>query len=189
MLYDDLLLIIADSSFYICFLKDINKPHQLELIINKFMFNITEILVKEVIKKSENSAFPSQYPPIEIINSDFDFKEILRPFFSKKELDDGETEVIELVYQWYKIKRIYKFILDEREARLFVERNIVEIKEMMIGTVGFIGLCYYDFSIFNKKDSLQLLTDIENSDFHVSVTVINNIREKINNCNNNGQRY
>lgn len=40
--------IIADSSFYICFLDDINMPEMLTRLISKFDFIITPTIVKEI---------------------------------------------------------------------------------------------------------------------------------------------
>jgi predicted nucleic acid-binding protein len=177
------LLVIADTSFYVLFLKDICKPKYLKIITNNFEFNITPTLIQEVIKKTTIKNFTDQYSCITSINPNYNFNEILRPFFSTKELDDGETEVIGLVYQWYKTIPIHKFILDDGPARKFVERNLSEIKSMMIGTIGFIGDCHCNFYIIKKDEALNLLVDIKRSPFNIKDNIINVVSKRITNCN------
>ena len=105
--------------------------------------------------------------------------EALRPLFSKKQIAKGETEIIELAHQKYADKDPKKFILDDKEPRLFVFRNLPYLARLMIGTVGFVGECYYEYHILKKIEASSTVVIIGKSNFRVSVEVIKEVLSKI----------
>ena len=56
--------------------------------------------------------------------SEVKFDEILNPFFSKDEILKGETEVIAGAIFLYESNYFYRFILDDIEARKFIDNNL-----------------------------------------------------------------
>ncbi|MHC3128662.1 MAG: hypothetical protein IBV52_01110 [Candidatus Bathyarchaeota archaeon] len=168
---------LADSSFYLCFLEDIEQPEVLLRILNRFDFLITPIVYKEVSKCNNFECIQSN--PKIIMFPKKNLGEILRPFFSKKEIEKGETEVIELAYEFYADGTPKMFILDEKGPRLFVMRVLPYLVELMIGTVGFIGKCCYEYGILEKAETSVLLLVISTSNFRVSPEIISEVLTKI----------
>jgi predicted nucleic acid-binding protein len=105
--------------------------------------------------------------------------EALKPLFSEKQIQKGETEVIELAYQLFAEKNPTKFIMDDKEPRLFVTRNLPYLVRYMVGTVGFVGECYYNYHIFGKQEAYDTVVIIGASDFRVSKEVIKEVLSKI----------
>ena len=103
----------------------------------------------------------------------------MRPFFSKKEIGKGETEVIELAYEFYANGDPKMFILDDKAPRLFVTRNLPYLVELMIGTVGFVGRCFYEYEIMKKNEAEAIVLIISTSNFRVSAEVISEVIAKI----------
>jgi predicted nucleic acid-binding protein len=169
---------LADSSFYLCFLEDIKQPEVLKRILGSFKFLITPIVYDEV-SKSENFKHIGSNPRIILLPKE-NFGEVLRPFFSKKEIEKGETEVIEVAYQFYADGNPRMFILDDKEPRLFVMRNLPYLVELMIGTIGFIGRCSYEYEILEKNEASAILLVISTSTFRVEPEIISEVLAKIN---------
>ena len=131
--------IIADSSFYICFLDDIKKPEYLKHILTHFRFVIGKIVKKEIARSPMFKKIESIINTVvDNISADENFDELLKPFFSVKEIEKGEDEVIAIAYVFNILELYFYFILDDESARHFVEINFSELKDRMYGTVGFI---------------------------------------------------
>lgn len=169
--------ILADSSFFICFLDDIEQPKVLKRMLYKFDFLVTPMVYKE-ISKSINFKHVQNHPKIILVPKE-NLGESLRPFFSKKEVEKGETEVIELAYQFYSNSNPRIFIIDEDGPRLFVIQNLPYLEKLMIGTVGFVGECYYEYGILEKSEASAIILIIGTSKFRVSAEVIREVLTKI----------
>jgi len=170
---------LADSSFYLCFLEDIKQPEVLLRILQRFDFLITPIVYKEV-SKSDNFNRIQSCHRLRLISKE-NLGEILKPFFSQKEIEKGETEVIELAYEYYAEGRPRMFIIDDKEPRLFVTRNLPYLSELMVGTVGFVGECYYEYAILDKNEASVLLLVISTSSFRVTPEIISEVLHQIEN--------
>lgn len=168
---------LADSSFYLCFLEDIKQPELLLRILKRFNFLITPIVYREV-SLSNNFAFIQFSPALKLVSRE-NLGEILKPFFSQKEIEKGETEIIELAYDYYAEGKPRKFVIDDKEPRRFVLRNLPYLSKLMIGTVGFVGECCYEYSILNKHEASTLLLIISTSSFRVAPEIISDIINKI----------
>lgn len=167
--------VVADSTFYICFLEDINQPEKLVYILKLFVFRITPIVYKEVSKCKNYAIIETSCP----IVRDSNIGEILKPFFSKKQIEKGETEVIELAYEFYSDGTHIPFILDDEEARYFVERNLKDLSSSMTGTVGFVAKCYYEFFVFTKEEASLTISTIGNSKFRISQEIISKVLSRV----------
>jgi len=177
MLPNDNDTILADSSFYICFLEDISQPQALIKVLNNFDFLITPI-VKGEVSKANGFKHIQAHPKIILIKKE-NLGEALRPLFSKKQIEKGETEIIELAYQMYAEKNPRKFIIDDKEPRRFVNHNLPYLTKLMIGTVGFVGECYYEYHVFKKREAYDTVVVIGKSKFRVSAEVIKEVLDKI----------
>jgi predicted nucleic acid-binding protein len=172
--------IVADSSFYLCFLEDIQRPEVLLNMLNEFDF-ITGGMVYSEICRCKHFKSIDNGKHITLITG-YDYGELLKPFFSKYEIKKGEAEAIGLAALLYGINKIKNLILDEDGPRFFVENNLPHLTYFMTGTVGFIGKCCCDSCILNKESALNLLSTIENSSFRVSHKVLNDVRNLIKRC-------
>lgn len=170
---------LADSTFYLCFLDDIEQPEVLKRLLDNFTFLITPIVYDEV-SKSRNFKHVKLNPKIVLVRKE-NLGEALRPFFSRKEIEKGETEVIELAYQFYANHDPKVFIMDEDGPRFFVFRNLPYLARLMIGTVGFVGKCYYKYAVLGKSEASAIVLVISKSKFRVSAEVISEVLSKIEN--------
>ena len=173
--------IVADSSFYLCFLDDINKSNELIRIIDHFDFLLTPIVRNEIIK-SKNYVKIKNHKNIQPTDFSISLGEILVPLFGKEEITKGEHEVIGVSYLLYQLKENFYFILDDSSARNFVLKNLKCLSELMIGTIRFIAICFCKFNIFNKRESLELLNSIEHSKFRISKYVLEKTKQYIDEC-------
>lgn len=175
--------IIADSSFYICFLDDIDDPSFLQLLFsNHFKFLTTKMLSNEVSKSKKFSQIKKN--AITLMDFSYDISEILRPFFGKNEILKGEHEVIAFAYMYYQIKKDFSIILDEIGPRRFVERNFTYLVKLMIGTLGFLGKCHCDYHLLSKDKTMNLIEAIKKSKFRVTDNIINSVKQQVMNCQN-----
>lgn len=172
---------IADSSFYICFLDDIACPSFLNLVLSgPFQFLITPILHRE-IKQSRN------YPKIQsgVITEmvfPYNISEILKPLFGKEETLKGEHEVIAFAHVLYQTDKYFGIILDEAGPRKFLEKNFPYITHLMRGTAGFVKECHCDHNIISKKSALEILQNIRVSKFRISSKIISLAVTQVRDC-------
>ncbi len=171
--------LVADSTFYLCFLDDIDSPEDLVSIINNFKIHLSPIVYFE-LKKSKNFEKISKHRNINLFAiADFNIGELVKPFFSRSEINRGEHELIVVAYFAYNLNQNLILIIDEISIRNFIVKNLTYLEPFMTGTVGMIGKCFYTFNIFNKEKSLELLNKIENSKFRVNKGIIDNVRKMI----------
>jgi predicted nucleic acid-binding protein len=169
--------IVADSTFYLCFLEDIKRPEVLTNVLDKFDLLITPLVYKEVNRSSNFSGIKTH--PKLILYPKENLGEALRPFFSEKQILKGETEVIELAYDFYIGRTPKMLILDDKQARSFVLRHLPYLQKLLIGTVAFVGDCYCEYGIFAKGAARALVILIGESPFRVSADVIREVLAKI----------
>jgi len=169
--------IVADSTFYLCFLEDIHKPETLIHILDFFDFLITPLVQKEV-SRSGNFTDIQSHPNL-IPYKKENLGEALRPLFSERQIQKGETEVIELAYAFFITGKSKMFILDDKQPRSFVHRTLPYLEYLMMGTVGFVGDCYCEYRIIEKGNARTLVILIGESPFRVSADVIRKVLAKI----------
>jgi predicted nucleic acid-binding protein len=172
--------IIADSSFYLCFLDDIEEPDCLLKIISVFDFYIPPIVAEE-IRISEREKLRDNQKIVRIDNY-IDFGEILRPFLSQEIINKGEHEVIGLGYHFYQINLKFYLIVDEDEARDFIRENLPYLLQSLHGTVGLIGICHCHYNIFKKETTIDILERIDQSKFRISKDILNKIKREVKTC-------
>jgi predicted nucleic acid-binding protein len=180
----DLLYIIPDSSFYICFIDDIEDCESLiEILKNKAFRFVIGIVVKGEIKKSKKYQIIEDYIENSILYfSETNYGELLKPLFSEEELRKGENEVITISYILFDLNYDFITILDDDEPRKFFLINFPEFADKLKGSIGFIKDCVCIQKIFTKDKGLNILACIKNSKFRIKKDIINDIIEKIKGC-------
>jgi len=180
--HTNILKVIPDSSFFICFLDDIKMPIILKRIITfkYFRFVLCEKVKKELLRNSE---FKKLFNDLNEHFESFEYgmyTEILRPLFAEEEIVKGEHEVIVAAYvHHYVLNQNYMVIIDDAETRKFIQRNFPEIFKNVVGTLGFIKQSYKVFNIISRDEALNILGAIESSKFRVSKNVLEKIRDEI----------
>ncbi|MEX2705952.1 MAG: hypothetical protein Q6352_011905 [Candidatus Freyrarchaeum guaymaensis] len=176
--------VVPDSSFYICFLDDINAPHYLLQLLNARIFKfILGKIIKTEIEKSPNykSIEKTIDSRVEIFEY-YNYGEILRPFFSLEEIKKGDNEVIVISYVLYFLNLTFITILDDTKPRKFLERNFPELYTRVVGTVGFIEKCSCQYNIFSKEKGITILNLIKKSKFRIKNEIVNKTIERIGKC-------
>jgi predicted nucleic acid-binding protein len=172
--------IVADASFYLCFLDDIKQPEILLVLLNNFAFYLPPVVFDET-KASKSFFRIKSHRNIHQVTG-YDYGAILKPFLGKKQLDKGEAEAIALAYVWQRLNKCDRLILDDGEARQFVQSNLPILLGFMTGTVGFIGDCHCTSSLFGKQQAIELISDIGKSTFRIKDKDLRNIRKRIEGC-------
>ena len=179
-----MLKVVPDSSFYICFLDDIEKPEYLILLLQEESFcYITGRIVKEEISKSKN--YHKVKDIIESSTTEFEYYnygEILRPFFSIRELKKGEHEVIVISYIFYNLGLPFTAIIDENGPRRFVKMNFPWLYPFFTGTVGFLKKCCCEYHVLTKERVINILDMIGKSKFRIRKEILNKVRNEVLRC-------
>lgn len=170
--------LIADASFYICFLDCIGDSKSLIKILDNFKVHVPP-KVNDEISKSKNWCNISEHKNLNFFsNSPFDVGKIIQPFLSKNEIKKGEYDIIITAYFFYNLSRPKEFflIIDDAKPRKFVQNNLEELKAHMMGTVEFIKCCYLKCKIFNKDEVMNLYDRIEKSGFWIKREIMEKLR-------------
>ena len=179
--------IIPDSSFFICFLDDLEGLLPIDdrvRILSQITSNFRVIILPEVNHESRferiASLIKAQVKWVKIPASDTQNNpsiELLRPLLGK-----GEHQVITYAYGCLvKGNSRFIFILDDGLARNLVKRILPTLISHMKGTVGFIGHCAIH-KVLEKKEAIDVITNIGDSKFRVDratiTTVITEVRNR-----------
>jgi len=170
--------IISDSSFYICFLGDINEPDTLEKILrfDSFTFIIGSVIEKELnVQKNSNGLLDKFLNQFDY----YEYGEIIKPFFSLHEIQKGETETIVISYIMENKKTNYITIIDDKSPREYVRKNFPKIFDNLTGTIGFLEKCYLKWAIFKKRECINTLELINQSKFRIGEEIINEVIYRI----------
>ncbi len=109
----------------------------------------------------------------------YEYGEMLKAFFSVRELEEGEHEIIIISYIFSANGFNFITIIDDKEPRHFIERNFPEILENMIGTIGFVKQCNCKYGLFDKNEAITILNSIKNSKFRIKGKIVDDIIEQI----------
>lgn len=173
--------IIADSSFYVCFMDTLKDTSFLDTIVSKFHIQLSPLVHKEISKSKNFEPFYSKNKArINVFEEPvFEIGELLKPFFSKDQKLKGEHEILAVAYFCHNFGLDYVLIIDEEGPRAFLKDNMSVMEPKLTGTVGFIGSSYYLYDLITGEHALSLLDKIDKSTFRVSRKIISLIRDKI----------
>lgn len=176
------MILIPDSSFFICFFDDLKplltKEVRLlcvEKVLDNFDVKVTPIVFSEVGFKNEDECIKRHIVPVNFnYTTDNNVLESLRPVWSK-----GEFEVICLAYNYKTTSNSnFIFIIDDLNARKIISNYLNELEIFLKGTVGFIGYCTHQ-KIFDQEGAISILTAIKKSKFRVDKQIVNMIITEI----------
>ena len=169
--------IIPDSSFFICFIDDLDgylpfdeRIQILSTISGYFtiilgtdvagespLHRLPQIIKDRFVKKNPKVSYTVPDPAIEL----------LRPLLGR-----GEHEVITCSFMFYKKgERGFLFILDDGTARDLVDRTLPYLISHLKGTVGFLGDCAIR-KVLEKNEVIHLLTVLRKTKFRVDPSII-----------------
>lgn len=172
--------LVPDSSFFICFLDDL-EGHLPIATRQKFMTDLfksyDEVIVVPAVKNEvyslSNSGTITDYchdpKCVELFENGYSnpVVELLRGRLGK-----GELQVI--TYANHKcISKDYDFrvIIDDLKARNMAMSVIPDLKNILTGTIGIIKTCAIS-NIYDARDSINLLKEIEKSPFRIKSYII-----------------
>jgi hypothetical protein len=168
--------LIPDSTFFSFFLHNTNEPDFLERIINNFYVEIPPKIHKEIKNCKHSCNIEKFEKKLHIFDDKLaNFSELLKPLFSKEEIEKGEHDVVVVGFFCYNMKLDFIMVIDDMGARKFVKRNFPYLEIYMKWTSNFLRDCFKVYKIFNKEEVLYLLNRMGNSTFRID----NNSLEKI----------
>jgi len=172
--------IVPNSSFYLCFLDDIERPRYLVRILNQehFVFVTGKRILEEVKKSYKYQLVQEEIERRIKVFKYLNYGEILKPFFSVEEIEKGEHEVIAISCILYIFKNDFLAIIDDEQAKKFLKRNFPEVERRVRGTVGFVEECYR-CGIFSKRESIDILESIRNSKFRVKREIVDDTIKRV----------
>jgi predicted nucleic acid-binding protein len=178
------LFIVPDSSFFICFLDDIEKPQQIiDLLDAKpFSFFIGKITSKEIQKSHHFAIIEKKFLQQITVYDYFEYGEIAKMFFSESELKKGEHEVFIIAFILATNGNPFIAIIDDNDAKKFFKTNIPEKSDYVTGTVGFIRFCCCKYNVFIKDVAIDILVAIKQSKFYVPLPILDATIEEIRMC-------
>jgi predicted nucleic acid-binding protein len=170
--------LLPDSSFFICFLGDLNglledsiRLNYLNRFLDSFSVEIVPIVYDEINKKCSSKPIEGKIfrlKDIPSIGKNDPILDYLRPLLGK-----GEYEVITFSFAYYMNEETKFFcVLDDDVARKIVTNYIIEIKPNLIGTVGLIGFCSSKIILFEPTEAIALLEIIKESNFRINPMIV-----------------
>lgn len=166
--------VVSDSSFYICFLDDINRTDALLRLLTCewYGFVVGTVIRQEVTAK----VCPAEF--LETLDTHvesfeyYSYGEILRPFFGITEVRKGESEAVVISFILHTRGEHHRLIIDESPARRFVERTVPDLVPYLTGTVGFIETATVVRNVFTVEEAIEMLRAIMQSRFRVEPGIV-----------------
>lgn len=170
--------LIPDSTFFIFFLDDVQSPDYLLRIVTKFKTHIVPSVYNEIQKtKTPNALEQLVKASNKWQQTLFKIGDVLKPFFSEKERDRGEHEIIVAAYIFHECKTPYLLIVDEAESNRFLRNNLPHLNTCRTG--AFISDCCTKHGIIIKKEALQLYDLMEKSNFRITKEALQELRKRV----------
>jgi len=149
----------ADSSFYICFVDDLEEKEWIYKFIKLYSFYIGRRVLSEIPDTLLNDDdFRNSVTVV-----DYDYYSLIKPIFGRdpKHLEDGEYEAIGIAHYLDILGELRYLILDDRRAKNFVKNNFEYLADKVVGTIGFIrNSCLEDRKLECEK-GVEILNKIK----------------------------
>ena len=178
------MLLFPDSSFFICFLDDLNDFLSEEERYQYLFFTASsfEMVVGSAVRSEVGWNRVPKYVTDECLIGDDMFDNTrVDPIIEQLRmlLGRGEVEVIHLAKECYaKGERDFKFILDDGTARSLTSKHVPEIAEDMIGTIGLLRNCALN-KLYDGEKTISILTCIIPSNFRINKTLVESLITEI----------
>lgn len=163
----DKMCIAPDSSFFICFKCDLKRNDLLYEIVDNYSIYVGNRILKEISTKKTDEKLISIVNVVEV-----DYYELIKPYFGRNpsHLDDGEYEAIGIAHFLNDLNCLEFLIIDEAIARNFVIKHFPDLKNKLVGTVGFIRDSYCKTAVIELSVALEIL--------NLMYKAVNNIKTK-----------
>ena len=147
--------IVADTSFYICNISELNCPKLIEKYLENYKFHIGFEILSELPSALANENYFKNN--VELHKDDYSI--LWKPFFtrSKKHQKDGEYNAIGIALTLKIQNRLRHLILDDKKAKKFAKSNNFNLETHIVGTVEFIKISCFMDQFITKGECLQYL--------------------------------
>jgi predicted nucleic acid-binding protein len=173
--------IVPDSSFYYCFVDDVNRPDVLVTLLTYTSFHyVTGPVIDSEVRGCRRFGNIEQAFEANVESfAYYQYGEIIRPLFALDEIKKGEHEVVVISYIFHHQGATYKSIIDEAPTRTFLQRSYPELSRNMNGTIGFLEHCTIDCKLISKGDCITLLEEIKESRFRIEDRIVDEAIERL----------
>ncbi len=154
--------ISSDSSFYICFLNELEREDWLFDFLDSYSFYMGERINSEVFEKNpKNEMLKVKVEDL----GEFNYYELIRPYFGRSidKMKDGEYEAIGIAHFLKDWGILSYLILDDLRPRKFVLRHFPQLQDNLVGTIGFIRDCCCLDKKISQKRAIEILNSIKKS--------------------------
>jgi hypothetical protein len=169
----DKIQVIADTTFYLVFLHDIDKPHYFTKIVEAHDFLLPPLVDKEIQTKLrfKRKTLNYNYIAKQIENKKIlkliwrpNLEAIIAPRFGKTNPKLGEYEVVAYSHHLVKKNPSLRAVIDDIEARQKIRAipKLNHVYNILKWTTDIIKESYYDFNVLNKRECLQIFYDMKN---------------------------
>ena len=166
---------IADTSFYVFFVDDIDGLEYLAAIARSCMLMATALVMKELSRKRDAENLRGMVVPA---GFEYDIAETLRPFFDEQRSVRGEHEVIAFGHIMHKRGVPSTVIIDDSQARKFAMRHFAHLGRSMTGTLGFVVECGRNGTLA-AADAGRVLEAMKSSRFRVPVGLVDDALREV----------
>lgn len=168
--------VIADSSFYVFFLSDIERPAYLLMIAKSCTLLAPDLVISELGKHHDSEILSRIVDATDLYR--YGIIQALTPFIERDQAVKGEHEVIALAHVMRSRNLPFTLVLDDRAANRFARRNFPDLRDATTGTMGFVVKCYTRRAIFTQAQALEILGSMKSSGFRVPNDLVDSaIRE------------
>lgn len=172
--------VVSDSSFYICFLDEIQRVDALLRLVTSrhYSFVMGSVIRGEVTAKECPGAFIDAIDSHIEIFEYYGHSEILRPFFGDEEIRRGESEAIVISFILHGRGERHILVIDESPARRFLRGRFPDLVQYLTGTVGFLERSTVR-KFFTPEEAIEMLRAILASGFRVDPGMVREAIERL----------
>jgi predicted nucleic acid-binding protein len=173
--------VVSDTSFYICFLDDIQRVDALLRLLTCewYGFVMGAIIRREVTAKECPMEFLKALDTHVERYEYYNYGEILRPFFGDSEIERGESEAVVISFILHTRGEYHRLIIDESPARRFIERTHPDLLRYLTGTVGFVESATVARNVFTPEEAIEILRSISSSRFRIDPGMVQEAIERL----------
>jgi predicted nucleic acid-binding protein len=161
--------VIADSTFYLVFLKDIDKPLYFKKIVDAHDFLLAPLVDSEIqhrLKKHNKSAnyayIVNNNKITKFDNSKVNLGATIKYFFGPSQIKVGEHEVVGHAFHLLHTPNVdLCCILDDKDARRIVKKRLLALYNILKWTTDFIKDSCCVSGVLEKDECIQIFTDMK----------------------------
>jgi len=149
--------VVADNSFYSCYICDLQRREWIERFISLYQFHYGPTLYSEMPKPLSSQCLSTA------IRHEEDYSALFLPLITSSHYtnhhEDGEYEAIFIACKLAQTSDLAYLILDDRVPYKCAKR-IPVLQEKVTGTIGFIKDSYLKDQVLSQKEAVDMLKAI-----------------------------